>query len=80
MPVILMEDVVTTGLSSREAIAAVEAAGARATPDRPLAWVALEANRTVHLHELVVRHWPGDGEPVMLARAHPHGASVDWRV
>jgi orotate phosphoribosyltransferase len=29
MPVILMEDVVTTGLSSREAIAAVEAAGGR---------------------------------------------------
>ncbi|MDP3906970.1 DUF2332 domain-containing protein [Novosphingobium sp.] len=60
--------------------AAMEAAGARATPDRPLAWVALEANRTVHLHELVMRHWPGDGEPVMLARAHPHGASIDWWV
>jgi len=60
--------------------AAMETAGARATPDRPLAWIALEANRTVHLHELVVRHWPGDGEPVMLARAHPHGASIDWRV
>lgn len=29
MPVILMEDVVTTGLSSREAIGAVEAAGGR---------------------------------------------------
>ncbi len=29
MPVLLMEDVVTTGLSSREAIAAVEAAGGR---------------------------------------------------
>jgi orotate phosphoribosyltransferase len=29
MPVILMEDVVTTGLSSREAIAAVEVAGGR---------------------------------------------------
>ena len=60
--------------------AAMEAAGARATPDRPLAWIRVEANRTVHLHELVVRHWPGSGEPVMLARAHPHGASIDWRV
>lgn len=60
--------------------AAMEAAGARATPDRPLAWIALEANRTVHLHELVVRYWPGGAEPVMLARAHPHGASIDWRV
>lgn len=59
--------------------AAMEAAGAKATPDRPLAWIALEANRTVHLHELVVRYWPGGGEPVMLARAHPHGASIDWK-
>ena len=59
---------------------AMEAAGARATPERPLAWIALEANRVLHLHELVVRYWPGGGEPVMLARAHPHGASIDWQV
>ncbi len=64
--------------------AAMEAAGARATPERPLAWIALEANRTAHLHELVVRYWPNSGknagaEPQMLARAHPHGASIDWR-
>jgi len=58
---------------------AMEAAGARATPERPLAWIALEANRVLHLHELVVRYWPGGGEPVMLARAHPHGASIDWQ-
>src|SRR3546814_2541943 len=43
--------------------AAMEAVGARATPDRPLAWIALEANRTLHLHELVVRHW-------QIGRAH----------
>ena len=49
--------------------AAMEAAGARATADRPLAWISLEANRVLHLHELVVRYWPGGGEPVMLARA-----------
>ncbi|MGQ0277474.1 DUF2332 domain-containing protein [Sphingopyxis sp. Q841] len=60
--------------------AAMEAAGARATADRPLAWVALEANRTVHGHELVVRHWPGGAAPVMLARAHPHGAWIEWLV
>ncbi len=64
--------------------AAIEAAGARATAQRPLAWIALEANRTVHLHELVVRFWPNsgknaDGEPQMLARAHPHGAIIDWQ-
>lgn len=58
---------------------AMEAAGAMATPERPLAWIALEANRVLHLHELVVRYWPGGSEPVMLARAHPHGASIDWR-
>ncbi|WP_439568560.1 DUF2332 domain-containing protein [Sphingopyxis sp.] len=58
--------------------AAMEAAGARATAERPLAWIALEANRTVHHHELVVRHWPGSGEPVKLAHAHAHGAWVEW--
>ncbi|WP_338467869.1 DUF2332 domain-containing protein [Novosphingobium sp. ZN18A2] len=60
--------------------AAMEAAGARATPERPLAWIALEANRTLHRHELVVRYWPGGGEGTLLARAHPHGANVDWLV
>ena len=58
--------------------AAREAAGARATAERPLAWIALEANRTVHHHELVVRHWPCGGEPVKLAHAHAHGAWVEW--
>ena len=63
--------------------AATETAGAVATADRPLAWIALEANRTVHLHELVVRRWPNaasdrTGDPQLLARAHPHGASINW--
>lgn len=60
--------------------AAMEAAGARATAERPLAWIALEANRVLHLHELNVRYWPGGGKPHLLARAHPHGASIDWFV
>jgi hypothetical protein len=60
--------------------AAMEAAGARSTPDRPLAWISVEANRVLHLHELIVRFWPGGGEPVLLARAHPHGAAIDWLV
>lgn len=59
--------------------AAMEAAGARATPERPLAWISLEANREIHLHELVVRYWPGGSEPVMLGRAHPHGAAISWK-
>lgn len=59
--------------------AAMEAAGARATQDRPLAWIALEANRDTHRHELVVRHWPGGEDPVKLAEAHPHGAWIEWK-
>ncbi|APW72404.1 MULTISPECIES: DUF2332 domain-containing protein [Sphingopyxis] len=57
---------------------AMEEAGAEATPDRPLAWIALEANRTVHHHELVVRHWPGGEAGRLLARSHPHGAWIEW--
>jgi len=57
---------------------AMEEAGAEATPDRPLAWIALEANRTVHQHELVVRYWPGGEASRMLGRAHAHGAWVEW--
>lgn len=60
--------------------AAMEAAGARASADKPLAWIALEANRTIHRHEMVVRYWPGGGEGTLLARAHPHGANIDWLV
>lgn len=56
----------------------VEAAGAAATAERPLAWIALEANRATYQHELVVRHWPGGGAPVLLGRAHAHGAWIEW--
>ncbi|MDO9367932.1 MAG: DUF2332 domain-containing protein [Sphingopyxis sp.] len=59
---------------------AMEAAGARATGEQPLAWIALEANRTVHHHELIVRYWPGGAAPVKLAHAHAHGAWVEWLV
>ncbi len=58
--------------------AAMEAAGARATAERPLAWIALEANRTVHHHELVVRYWPDGAAPVKLGHAHAHGAWIEW--
>ncbi len=58
--------------------AAMEEAGARATPERPLAWVALEANRTLLKHGLTVRYWPGGGEEKLLAAAHAHGAWVEW--
>ena len=58
--------------------AAMEAAGARATADRPLAWVALEANRVMHIHEMVVRYWPGGAAGEIVTRAHPHGAWIGW--
>ena len=57
--------------------AAMEAAGARATAERPLAWIALEANRTVHHHELTVRCWPDGEHRVQLGVAHAHGAWVE---
>lgn len=53
--------------------------GARATPDRALAWVAVEGNRTLLSHGLEVRYWPGGEEPKLLAAAHAHGAWIEWR-
>ncbi|MEL7446479.1 MAG: DUF2332 domain-containing protein [Pseudomonadota bacterium] len=55
-------------------------AGVQATSDKPLAWVSLETNPETFRHELQVRYWDGtaQGEPVLLAHAHPHGAWVEW--
>ena len=58
--------------------AAMAEAGANATPERPLAWIALETNSATFRHELKVRFWPGDGEPHLLGEAHAHGAWVRW--
>ena len=57
---------------------AMEEAGAQATTERPLAWLALETNRQTFRHELRVRYWPGGEEAVQLCEAHPHGAWVEW--
>jgi hypothetical protein len=57
---------------------AMDAYGARATGDRALAWVALEANRTLLNHGLTVRCWPSAGEDHLLAAAHAHGAWLEW--
>lgn len=59
--------------------AAIEEVGSKASKAAPLAWVMLEANRDTHRHELTIRYWPGGGEPIRLAEAHPHGAWVEWR-
>ena len=58
--------------------AAMAVAAQQATPERPLAWVALEANRTLLNHGLTVRCWPGGGEETLLAAAHAHGAWLEW--
>jgi hypothetical protein len=56
----------------------MEAAGAAATPERALAWIALEADRTAMGHALQVRYWPGRGEQTRLGAAHAHGAWLEW--
>lgn len=56
----------------------MNAAGAAATSDKPLAWVRLETNRATFRHELTVKYWPDGGKVVQLAQAHPHGAWVEW--
>jgi hypothetical protein len=59
--------------------AAMVQAGARATPERPLAWVRVEADRTVHRHDISLRSWPGDGETAVIGHAHAHGFWVERR-
>ena len=57
--------------------AAMEAAGAKATADRPLAWVRVEADRNVHQHVLTIRSWPGHDDETLVGRAHAHGFWVE---
>ena len=64
--------------TQRRIEAAMAAAGARASADRPLGWLAYEGERGLARHGLTVRSWPGDGKPARLASAHPHGAWIEW--
>ncbi|AOH86458.1 hypothetical protein AWL63_02605 [Sphingomonas panacis] len=57
--------------------AAMAGAAARATPERPLAWVRMEPDRVISEQQLWVQSWPGHGEPVKLARAQAHGAWIE---
>ncbi len=57
---------------------AMETTGNAATPEKPLAWIALETNRATFRHELKVRYWPGGAETKLLGEAHAHGAWVNW--
>jgi hypothetical protein len=56
---------------------AIAEAGARATREAPLAWVAFEHEDTTRPPTLKVTTWP-TGEAKTLAHAHPHGTTVHW--
>ncbi|MEE4383747.1 MAG: DUF2332 domain-containing protein [Pseudomonadales bacterium] len=58
--------------------AAIRDAGDRATEEAPVAWLRYEPEADGRHFELTLDLWPGPGERIRLARAHPHGASVDW--
>lgn len=57
---------------------AMEAAGARASAEAPLAWATVETNRETFRHELRCRYWPGGEGGALLGNAHAHGAWVEW--
>ncbi|WP_156257234.1 DUF2332 family protein, partial [Sandarakinorhabdus oryzae] len=57
------------------------AAGAAARPDAPLAWLRYEMDDPAapQMPTLRLTLWRGGApEEQLLARAHPHGASVAW--
>jgi hypothetical protein len=61
--------------------ALIEAAGAQATKDRPLAWLAMESDGDTTGGKgaaITLRLWPGD-ITLALGRADFHGRWVDWR-
>jgi hypothetical protein len=66
----------------RAMIAAVLRAGARATAERPLAWISLEWTRDRSEVQLRLTEWignGGEGTTTTLATCHPYGASVNWK-
>ena len=60
-------------------VAAIEAHGAAATTEAPLAWLKMEPSfQDMTRIELRLTLWPG-GEERLLADVHAHGATVAWR-
>lgn len=53
--------------------AAMEAAGANATPSTPLGWVSVEADRTFNRHDITIRSWPNHSAPLLVGHSHAHG-------
>lgn len=61
--------------------AMIEAAGARATPQRPLAWLSMESDGDTKGGRgavITLRLWPGD-ITLTLGRADFHGRWIDWQ-
>jgi hypothetical protein len=58
-------------------VATVAAAGERATPDRPLAWLRVEPVSRLRHHAVDLTMWPG-GTTMRLARCGAHGSDVVW--
>lgn len=67
----------------RAALTTIMAAGARATPERPLAWISLEWNSDRSEVQLRLTHWTGgedaSGTSRVLAICHAYGSWIDWR-
>lgn len=57
--------------------AAMQAAGAAATAERPIGWVMMEPDRARAHQTVRVRSWPGDGAWATLATCHPHASWID---
>ena len=77
---VLMHSVVWQYIAPAEQAAvqaSVEAAALAASNTAPLAWLRLEPPAVDQPVELRCQIWPG-GQEHLLARAHPHGAWVEW--
>ena len=55
----------------------IAAAGAMATPERPLVWIGFEWTPDRSEVELRLTSWPS-GESVVLAKGHPYGDWLEW--
>jgi hypothetical protein len=77
---VVFHSIVWSYLTDAERVAATEtlrAAGGRARPDAPLAWLRLESVPDLSSSTLTLTTWPG-GDERLLARAGFHVGPIDW--
>ena len=60
------------------AVNCIRRSGARASADRPLAWISFEWTPTRSEVQLLLTCWPS-GETSHLATCHPYGDWIEWR-